>query len=623
MRRDIHPFTSMTNPIINLPVYDPAGRDVLLSENDLLQHMLVIGATGSGKTALLHRIIAQMISCPNVGLLIFDPKQDDTVQRVKTLARAVGRIEDVVVLGPDGDHYVNLFGNRIRCLADVDATAARLLLGSGPMGHENAFWDEARLAMFDAALSLLVVQGKRVNFSSAINFMRQWFFTEIRNDHVLAVVTAAESIAEKMTGPEKQKLLQALDTVAMWKGLDPRTRSNILSTLTCAVRPLLSLSAARCFQSYGRKSFDVAEVAKNGRVCVVSLNAIKNPSVASLFFRVVKSDFFRAVQNRNSTGENLCGLVADEWPLIATAEDVDALATVRSRGCFVAAATQGLSILDERLGTRMRKALLANFGTVVFMRTREEETDVFAAVHLGTTTKLRKTISIQSDGDLISQKPARVPQEVLVCPPGTLGRLLPHQGFVALPGSRCEYPLSFVPWFEEEKRLGPVFQDPSSPERLKRLLAIEGFAECVDTFTFRKALHLCAEGTNRDNALASASDFFRSRAVLVPKGLETLPTVWLLGLPGILWSTRRPEWIHLPYMIRQVEVADGLLQLRFAQEAMTRSGEERTTAWDRLRLLVNASLYPSRWRPLKPEHERIIRVRWPELNPVCDGPDVG
>jgi ABC-type uncharacterized transport system fused permease/ATPase subunit len=50
----------MTSPLIHLPVYEPAGRDVCLDESDLLQHLIIIGATGCGKTTLLRRILSQL-----------------------------------------------------------------------------------------------------------------------------------------------------------------------------------------------------------------------------------------------------------------------------------------------------------------------------------------------------------------------------------------------------------------------------------------------------------------------------------------------------------------------------------------------------------------------------------
>lgn len=163
----------MNEPLIHLPVYEPAGRDVRLTESDLLQHLLIIGATGSGKTTLLNRIVAQLLQRPDTGLLIFDAKQDDTVQRIARLARQHGR--SYVVLGPQGTHFLDLFGS-LHSLADVDGMVKRLLAGSGDMGPENTFWNEIRAVMLDAALTLLVENGTPVQYEPAVSLMNEWVF---------------------------------------------------------------------------------------------------------------------------------------------------------------------------------------------------------------------------------------------------------------------------------------------------------------------------------------------------------------------------------------------------------------------------------------------------------------
>ena len=119
--------------LLRLPVWEPAGRDVVLTEPDLLQHLLILGATGSGKSCLLHRVTEQLIAHEagsqerKPGLLIFDAKVDDTVERVRKLAIAAGREKDLVVL-PGGDHFVDLFGSLRGGLANVEHTVRRLLL---------------------------------------------------------------------------------------------------------------------------------------------------------------------------------------------------------------------------------------------------------------------------------------------------------------------------------------------------------------------------------------------------------------------------------------------------------------------------------------------------------------
>ena len=620
-RSPIHLFDMHESPeLLRFPVYEPAARDLVLGERELLQHVLILGATGSGKTCLLHRAIEQLLN-REIGLLIFDAKGDDTVARIKSLAKSAGRADQLAVVGENGDHYLNLF-RPLRSLADVDRMTRRLLAGSEKMGSENAYWDEFRYALFDAALTLLVVSHERVRFGPAMALLHEWFFTSKNNTpaRILAAVDRAARCLTEVSPAEARKISQALDTVRLWETLDDRTRGNVQSTLLNALRPLLSIPAAQCFEPRGRPVFDPANIAKRSAVCVASFNATLEPKLAGLFFRMVKDDFLHAVQQRRHERHALCGIVADELPLLAAESDAEALATIRSRRGFFIAASQGLAALDERIGVRMRKAMVANFGSVLFLRGREEETDLLAAVSLGMRERTKSVRTMVEEGSVLSLSSEKTKEKVLACPPGELGRLAPHEGFAAAPNrERCDLRLTFVPWFEErkQKRARPQFEDPFSVEHLKRLLRAEGFREEMDPQLFEAALRICKE-QEREQLVEYANGFFRAYAAMIPRGLETLPSPWLKALPGILCATRAPHRTHLPYMICELAQREGLLLVRFVQEAMCELNHSRTTAWDRIRVVLNTSLYPSRWRPLRPRHQRQIQTRWPELRPASD-----
>ena len=277
-------------------------------------------------------------------------------------------------------------------------------------------------------------------------------------------------------------------------------------------------------------------------------------------------------------------------------------------------ATQGLSSLDERIGVRARKALLANFGTILFLRSREDEVDLFAATHLGTRMQTETITTLVDEGGLLSAGRGKIRRPVLVCPPGTLGRLEPHQGFAIIPGlPPCEHPLSFVPWFEE--RRSQAIEGSHSLDHLLDLLSRHGLREANDDRTFQAALRLCSDASRHGSALAEAKGFFLSKCALVPNGLDGLPAAWLRALPNILWSLRQPHWTHLPFMIGEFACAEGLLQVRFTQESLCPPQPDRVTAWDWLRVKINAALYPSCWRPLTAKHRRYLSARQPELPP--------
>jgi hypothetical protein len=612
----------MNDPIIQLPVWEPASVGaVRLSEEILCQHLLVIGATGSGKSCLLHRLLEQLIHHPDrPGLLICDAKADDTIARVRAMTHVAGR-EDIVVLGPNGTHYLDLFAP-LKSFADVDLMTRRLLIGTASMGGDNAFWDEARYALIDAALTLLLAMGKRLTFDLAIRSMREWFFTTPGLTPQLRELLNQLAVAGPKAGRvQARKMALARDTFVMWHGFDPKTRSNVQGCLMNAFRPLLSVPAAQCFEPAGRPVFNVADVATRNRVCAVSVNALVEPGLAALLLKLIKGDFLRAVQGRQDSRQPLCGLIADEFPLLATADDVETLATVRSRRCFVVAASQGISAITEKLGPRLCQSLLTNFGTTIFLRTREKETGEFAALHLGTR---EEKINLPTRPGVIVESWQPTPKRIVrrqipICPPGTLGRLAPHQGFIVLPHADSpKAQLWFVPWFEDApNNVQPAKFNPGSVEHTRTLMARDGHHECTSASAVTKLLsaNVTENIWERKQLLAATKTFFRSKCAMIPEGLGALPAPWLRALPGILWSTRKPHWTLLPYMIKEVTYEQGMLLVQFAQELPPESS--RLSSWDRLRITLNKSLHPNVWRPLNRRHA----LKLPRLQP--DLPDVG
>ena len=397
------------------------------------------------------------------------------------------------------------------------------------------------------------------------------------------------------------------------------------------------MAAGRCFDAAGRPEFNLADVATEGRLCVVSINALTEPALAQILFKVVRHDFFDAVQSRRGAGHRLCGMLADEYPLVAVPEDIEQLATVRSKKCFVLAAAQGISGLDERLGERRRRAALLNFNTVLFLRTREQEADEAAFVSLGLRHERVRRPSTAEPGDGIALtierpgSPECASRWVPICPPGTLGRFQPHQAFIArADGGRIDFPVWFIPWFDEQD--SPLASEPASStplpaplptarltRHMHKLMLKAGKPIVLTPEVIVAAAEICRPNQDAFYLIWEATRFFREKTLQVPESLEKLPLCWLAAIPRVLWRLRQPHWTHLPFAIDAINQSQGVLVLSFAQEE--RSESRRITLWDDVRLILNLSIYPSLWRPLARGHFAELRRRHPDLRPVLpEGP---
>jgi energy-coupling factor transporter ATP-binding protein EcfA2 len=612
-------------PLIVWPCYEPAGHRIELTEADLVQHVLLIGSTGSGKSTLLTAATSQLIlhnaqrSEDKIGLLVIDAKADDIVSRVRKVAQRAGRKDDVLVFGPDGDHSFDLFG-ALRSLNDVERMTRRVLLATDPVGGDNAFWQTTTVNMFSAAFTLLVAAKQPVSFGPVVDFLRRWFLSPTTPPDV-------QEIARRLSkgGRKGHPLIAgALDQVSLWNSLDPRTRSNLQSCLVNVLRPLLSPAAVRSFAPCSQPFGSPSQAASEGKLCVVSVNALAEPELAKFFFRLAKQSYFESVQRRSGNQNRLSGMVADEFPLVVTREDVEQLATIRSKRCFVLAATQGLNALSERLGVGQSHALVNNCNTLVFMRSREAETAVHAFVTLGTRQKEKRRQKPSEEGGFLGLLPPPLDEPIVtelpVCPIGALGQLDAHQAYLVFPnGSKTAFPVWFAPWFElpetkdavEETAISTTF----SSAHVQNLMTRVGFRPIFSPHIVAAASAVWSP--RKGNALERAREFFRGRCCQnPPDGLNQLPACWLAALPGILWGLRKPGWTHLPLFIDRMAMQDGVLLVSFAQEQPIAG--KKLTIWDKIRILINASLYPSRWRPLSRRHVVALCQAWPDLRPTLN-----
>jgi TraM recognition site of TraD and TraG len=617
---------NLDNPILaRLLCFEPAGKVIELSCQTVLKHILATGSTGSGKTSsVIDPCLEQFVKfgggnpTKKLGLLILDPKGDSAF-KVSECAKGANREQDLVILGKSS-HY-DLFADLVN-LDQIDHFTEQLMSGSADMGPLNAYWEEARRGFVSSSLFLLLAQGGSISYAQASAFLSScWLPAEI-NPLVEKKLTFARALLRvgRLSQAAKRRLELAIRDIEQWFRLDSRLRESHRSSLMNILRPLLDPRAQRLFEGQGR-IFSPRDVL-DGRILLVSVDAQVSPRLASLVFRMVKRDFFSAIHSRRAVDldrDRLCILVADEYYLAAEPEDIENLATCRSRGAAVLAATQGLSALDEKLGRRKRDALLGNFGSMFFFCNRERAADEEAFLRMGFQEPSAKTPSAPVFGpvDVIDSGP--VPGRAPVCEPGSLSRLVSHEAFVILAdGTRTTAPVWLEPKFHPIPEPPPRHSQPDEfrreARRLRAAVMLDDLAQSANQHLLLGQMHqrgrrlwltppileslwpLCQPKQPREQLLEVLATKWDVSAG------KDFPSCWLVGLVALLQE--RPA---LGGMLLGIDAVQGVLWMSLSERA---PDSPEYVEWHEL---ANLWIYPSLWKPARRTHLCLLWARFPHL----------
>lgn len=497
------PRNDLEDVIVRVPCYEPNSFGLELTGQDLCAHSLFQGTTGSGKTTTLNRVMRDLIrhraEDPDrkMGLVFFDPKADDTSQKVAAWAAEAGRASDVKILDGRGPHYLEMLSPGPRLDAVRDLVARLSEVTSVSYGGDNTYWSETRDLMLDAACVIVLMTSGDLGLMDLLGFINDWLLRNgVAPDHVRGRIALFGEIFEAGRGrlDESARLrMQCIANVAeSWGRLDPKTRGILNTCVAHCLRPLLDPAAMGYLDPTGRRPMRLEDVPARGEILVVSVNAMEHPDLARLVGRLLKTGFYAALQRRaggHRSGDRLAGLVVDEYPLVASGAedrygDIPQLQTLRGKRGFVVAATQGLASIDMKIGRAAREGLMLNFNNLFFFNSHEPAVDAFAQTHFGAARESVSTHWVQEeraeDGATATcdrrEYRRQSAAHVWVCPPGRLATLDTNQAFVSLRGGRrFAEPLWFDPLYFDaaEPGQGTTAPEPGDPVQMIRAAWME------------------------------------------------------------------------------------------------------------------------------------------------------
>lgn len=355
---------------------DP-GLPMGLTCQDLSTHMVVFGATGTGKTSGVLRPVANAyLDSGYGGAIVLDGKGQ--------LAEEFRNRPNYVFIEPGSSPLALLEGLEP---ADIVQAVVSLHDGSGSgSGENNSFFVSSGQQMLLSAAVIAFEMERAVPEKYPLTFE----FLYVLLDR-LSNKEQAQKYSDYLKSRASGNYLLA-DAIQYFDvklpQMDERTRSNVLAVCTSWLSPIMSHPKIREWAKLS-KGADVT-ICLRGGVVGVNVPASEYGEAGKLITALVKARIFRAIRKRPSNwkenGSDMPILmVVDEAQAVVGRMELDVFPVARSLGLMGLYATQSIDEFMGKFGKDQALALLNNFRSFVIFST-SEATYQWAMSRIGTST---------------------------------------------------------------------------------------------------------------------------------------------------------------------------------------------------------------------------------------------
>lgn len=356
-------------------IYGPtANLPFVLSLQDLTRHLLVLGGTGSGKTAgVLRPLIKQAFTAPKTGLVVMDGKG--------SLPGEITQLGDIQLINPR-DTLVSLV-NGLNPVELVDTIVD--ILGSDQNGSRDSgerFFTESAADLLRKAATIGIFAGGQ--YWTLTSVARLAFETDFRAD-------AIETLAD--TEYNSPLLMNAVEFFTnQWSTMDERTRSNIEATARSWINTITSHPDLLQWADAEHDSDGVDLLAPlSGGTMGILIPEYRYKRGGAIATALLKARLYAALkqraEKREVNDETPVIFVMDEAQEIITREDAAMLAIGRSLGLAVVAATQTIEGIIEKLRKDVADKWLSIYGHLIALAGRSPDTDIYTSTRVGDSWK--------------------------------------------------------------------------------------------------------------------------------------------------------------------------------------------------------------------------------------------
>ena len=368
--------------------HDKDEREIWLTDDDVRQHMLVTGTTGSGKTEGLLGFAANALSWGS-GLVYIDGKGDVSIYaRVFALAYQSGRLQDLMVLNfmSRSGASRSVTSMRLNPFAQGSAETLTHLVVSlmDDVGGDGAMWKGRASAMLAGVMRALCWlrdnRGQRLDTSVIRDHMN------LR--HMIALMDGS-GIPEVHVSSIRAYLRSLPGYVEERGNKQPQTALDQHGYLEMQFTKILGSMADVYGHIFGDEGVDIDmnDVVLNRRILVVMLPALeKSPDEIANLGKIVLASL-RAmmgaalgssldgswedvVQNKPGRGTSPFMCILDDVGYYTVRDTALMAAQGRTLGFSMVYSSQGIEDL-RRIDEGEADKIIANTNTKVFMRTDE------------------------------------------------------------------------------------------------------------------------------------------------------------------------------------------------------------------------------------------------------------
>ena len=370
------------------------------------KHILVFGASGSGKSVLLSQFLNQI----NTYSQKYNDKRHYIITDVKPeFVGKFAKSDDYIFCPFDKRSVSWSIFNDIDDISDYDTFASILFEQEGA---KDPFWGLAAGAIFADGLKYLDLQGRKTN-QDILEFFKQ----------------PAEDLTEAINS-----LPATLITSKQYLNTPENTFASILATLASGLKPFMHLkdstdnNAAFSFKQYIREEYQRTNGTIPNLYLLVPANRqrIMAP-LLSLVMDIMINEALTLPESQN------CRLyfIIDEIGSVNKIQLLPDLITKgRSYGISILALTQDPGLLTEKYGPQVMQSFLNNFGTQIVLRINDAATAKELADNFGVEEiiEYKESIQLPQNGSPVPSISQDTTTKSLILP-SQLQSLPPFKGY--------------------------------------------------------------------------------------------------------------------------------------------------------------------------------------------------